>query len=421
MTQKEKTVTAVVVGAGGRGRGYSIFAQEYPERLKIVGVAEPNDYARNWMVENHHLAEENVFKDWWEMAQRSKMADAVIIATQDAMHVEPAVAFAGLGYAMLLEKPMAPNEEDCLRITRAVKEAKILFAVCHVLRYTAYTQALKRLVDSGAIGEVVSLQHLEPVGYWHQAHSFVRGNWRNEKESSFMLLAKSCHDLDWIRYIMGESCRSVSSFGALTHFKKSEKPAAAGSATRCLNCAYEPQCPYSAKKIYLGALARGERGWPVDVVAPEPTIASVTAALANGPYGRCVYECDNDVVDHQVVSLWFEKDKSATFTMTAFNKAAHRKTRIFGTRGELFGDGEKIEHFDFLTDQTKVISTETGDASILGGHGGGDYGLMDRFVRAVARDDASFILSGVDESLESHRMVFAAERARREHRVVDLT
>lgn len=420
MTQKDRTVTAVVVGAGGRGRGYSIFAKEFPERLKIVGVAEPNDYNRNWMVETHQLPARNIFKDWCEMAQQPKMADAVIIATQDALHVDPAIAFARLGYAMLLEKPMAPNEEDCIRITSAAKEAKILFAVCHVLRYTAYTQALKNLVDSGLIGEVISLQHLEPVGYWHQAHSFVRGNWRNEKESSAMLLAKSCHDLDWIRYVMGDNCRSVSSFGALKHFKKSQKPAEAGDAIRCLSCAYEPHCPYSAKKIYLGALARGYTGWPVDVVAPNPTVVSVTAALENGPYGRCVYECDNDVVDHQVVSLLFEHDKTATFTMTAFNKAAHRKTRIFGTRGELFGNGDTIEHFDFLTDETRVIPTETADASILGGHGGGDYGLMDRFVSAVAKNDPSIILSGADESLESHRMVFAAERARKEHRVVDL-
>ena len=219
MTQNEITVTAVVVGAGGRGRGYSLFAKELPERLKIVGVAEPKEFNRNWMVENHHLPADRVFVDWRELAQQPKMADAVIIATQDAMHVDPAVAFARLGYAMLLEKPMAPNEEDCQRITSAVKEAKILFAVCHVMRYTTYTQALKNLVDSGLIGEVVSLQHLEPVGYWHQAHSFVRGNWRNEKESSSMLLAKSCHDLDWIRYVMGENCRSVSSFGALKHLR----------------------------------------------------------------------------------------------------------------------------------------------------------------------------------------------------------
>jgi predicted dehydrogenase len=378
------------------------------------------------MAQTYGLPAENVVADWKELAARPRMADAVIITTQDAMHAAPAVAFAKLGYAILLEKPMAPTEAECQKIIDAVKKNGNLFAVCHVMRYTRYTQMLKVVVDSGKIGEVVSLQHLEPVGYWHQAHSFVRGNWRNEKESSFMLLAKSCHDLDWISYIMGESCRSLSSFGALKHFKRSEKPAEAGDALRCLHCNYEPQCPYSAKKIYLGRLANGETGWPVKVLTPEPTVESVTAALENGPYGRCVYECDNDVVDHQVVNMLFEHEKTAVFTMTAFNQAAHRKTRIFGTRGEIYGDGQHIEIFDFLTDQREVIDTEASSASAddgetaLGGHGGGDYGLMDAFVRAVSENDPSLILSGPDESLLSHRMVFAAECARLENKVVNL-
>ena len=169
------------------------------------------------------------------------MADMVIVATQDAMHVDPALAFAAQGYAMLLEKPMAPNEADCQRIVQAVKANHILFGVCHVLRYTAYTQALKKIIDSGAIGEVVSIQHLEPVGYWHMAHSFVRGNWRNEQESSPMLLAKSCHDLDWIRYMMGANCQAVSSFGSLSHFRRDQQPA--GASERCLDCAVEADLP----------------------------------------------------------------------------------------------------------------------------------------------------------------------------------
>ena len=329
MTPSPKPVTAVVVGAGGRGANYAVFAHEHPERLRIVGVAEPKEYNRAHLAESHAIPPENVFSDWQELAARPRLADAVIIATQDTMHAGPAVAFARQGYAMLLEKPMAPNPADCRRIVQAVKENHNLFAVCHVMRYTAYTQKLKALVVSGLIGEVVSMQHLEPVGYWHQAHSFVRGNWRNSVESSPMLLAKSCHDLDWMRYIMGEPCQAVSSFGALKHFKKSEKPTQAGAATRCVNCAYEPQCPYSAKKIYLGRLAQ-DIGWPVDVLTPEPTFASVTAALENGPYGRCVYECDNDVVDNQVVAMQFAGGRTAVFTMTAFNQQADRKTRIFG-------------------------------------------------------------------------------------------
>lgn len=421
MNSTPKTVTAIIAGAGGRGYGYSQFAQAHPDRLKIVGAAEPKPYNRERMIETHDLADVNVVSDWRELADRPRMADMVIIATQDAMHAEPAIAFAKKGYAILLEKPMAPTEAECQAIIKAVKENNNIFGVCHVMRYTAYTQKLKEVVDSGLIGEVVSMQHLEPVGYWHQAHSFVRGNWRNEQESSFMLLAKSCHDLDWVRYIMGDECRSLSSFGALKHFRKDQKPAAAGDAKRCLHCAYEPDCPYSAKKIYLGRLAVGHTEWPVDVVTPEPTVESLTEALENGPYGRCVYECDNDVVDHQVVNMLFANDKTATFTMTAFNQAGHRKTRIFGTRGELYGNGVTIEHFDFLTDQKQIIDTTLNlDSSILGGHGGGDYGLMDRFVSAVSANDPSLILSGPDESLETHRMVFAAERARRQHTVVDL-
>lgn len=420
MTLHNQPVTAIVVGAGGRGTTYSLFAKEHPERLRIVGAAEPRDWYRSKIVGLHDLPPENVVTDWRALAERPKMADVVIIATQDRMHLEPAVAFAGLGYAMLLEKPMAPNEADCARIVAAVKRSGTLFGVCHVMRYTSYTKALKKLVDAGAVGEVISMQHLEPVGYWHQAHSFVRGNWRNSVESSSMLLAKSCHDLDWMRHIMGAPCRSLSSFGALSHFKKDQKPALAGNATRCLECAYEPHCPYSARKIYLGRLAQGYRGWPVDVVAPDPTEATLTEALRTGPYGRCVYECDNDVVDHQVVNMLFEGGKTGVFTMTAFNQSAHRKTRIFGTRGEIYGDGERIEVFDFLTDQTTLHDTNSPDGGILGGHGGGDYGLMDAFVSAVADNDQGLILSGADESLETHRMVFAAEQARLEHRVVDL-
>jgi predicted dehydrogenase len=427
MSAPKKQVTAIIAGAGGRGMTYAEFSQEHPDRFKVVGVAEPREWNRQHMATTYHLPAENVYTDWRDLAARPRFADAVIIATQDAMHLEPAIAFAKKGYAILLEKPMAPNEADCQRIVQAVKENDVLFGVCHVMRYTRYTQMLKQVVDSGEIGEVVSVEHLEPVGYWHQAHSFVRGNWRNEKESSSMLLAKSCHDLDWLRYVVGEPCKSLSSFGSLKHFRQSAKPAEAGDAKRCLHCAYEPRCPYSAIKIYIkDRLAQGDTGWPVGVLTPEPTLETVTAALENGPYGRCVYECDNDVVDHQVVNMLFENGKTAVFTMTAFNQAGHRKTRIFGTRGEIYGDGEKIHIFDFLTDQTRVIDTEAtsatadGGRAALGGHGGGDYGLMDRFVSAVCNNDPSLILSGPDESLETHRMVFGAERARHENRVVNL-
>ena len=411
-------VKLLIIGGGGRGSGYATFATEHPDLAKVVGVAEPREFYRNRLVEDHDIPAENVFTDWKAAAERERFADAVIIATQDNMHADPAEAFANLGYHMLLEKPMAPNEADCRRIVAAAVENKIIFAVCHVMRYTRYTQELKAVVDSGAIGEVVSLQHLEPVGYWHQAHSFVRGNWGNEAASSPMLLAKSCHDLDWIRYVMDARCLKVSSFGSLFHFRKENKPA--GAADRCLECSVEADCPYSAKKIYLGMLERGKTGWPVDVLTPDVTPEGVTQALRDGPYGRCVYECDNDVVDNQVVNMLFEGGRTASFIMTAFNEAGHRKTHIFGTRGEIYGDGSKITLFDFLTDTTEVIDTDSADASILGGHGGGDYGLMSGFIAAVAAGDPSKILSGPAETLETHLMAFAAEQARRENSVIDV-
>lgn len=413
-----KKVSLIVIGAGSRGAGYAEYATEHPELASIVGVAEPREAYRNLLVEKHGIAPENVSNGWKELSNRRKFADAVIIATPDSLHTEPAMAFAEKGYHILLEKPMATTETECKQITEAVEAAGCIFAVCHVLRYTAFTRKLKKLIDSGLIGEVVNIQRLEPVGYWHQTHSFVRGNWRNEAESSSMLLAKCCHDLEWIRHIMGVPCTAVQSFGSLKHFRAEEKPT--GAATRCLDCTVEADCPYSAKKIYSRFLERGLTGWPLDVLAAEPTEENIMEALRTGPYGRCVYECDNDVVDNQVVNMQFEGGQTASLTMMAFTQAAARQTRIFGTRGELVCDGTVIRHFDFLTETWDEINTAPADPSILGGHGGGDHGLMRAFVGAVANNDPSLVLSGPAETVESHRMVFAAETSRREGRVVKM-
>lgn len=413
-----KPVTLLIVGAGGRGSGYAQYAKQHPDQLRIVGVAEPRAFYRDKLVATHAIPPGQVFHSWEDVAARPRFADAALIATMDDLHAAPAVALAALGYHLLVEKPMAPTEADCVRMTEAAQKAGVLLGICHVLRYTPYTQKLKALLDSGAIGDLISMQHLEPVGYWHQAHSFVRGKWGKESTSTFMLMAKSCHDLDWMRYIMGRPCQRVSSFGSLAHFRAENRPA--GATERCLDCPVEATCPYSAKKIYLNRVAAGDTGWPTDVVTPEPTEASVLEALRTGPYGRCVYACDNDVVDHQVVNMEFEKGRSAVFTMTAFTQANHRITRIFGTRGEAFCDGHHVRHFDFMTDRWYDHPIPDIDGSITAGHGGGDYYLMKAFTAAVSTGDAGKILSGGAESLETHRMVFAAEKARREGRVVTL-
>jgi predicted dehydrogenase len=286
------------------------------------------------------------------------------------------------------------------------------------LRYTLFTQKLKKLIDEKLIGDLVNIQALEPVGYWHQAHSFVRGNWRNEKESSSMLLAKCCHDIDWINYIIPAPCSAIQSFGNLRHFRASEKPV--GAADRCTDCSIESSCPYSALKIYFGVFDKGSTDWPLDVLTPNPTRKTILEALQTGPYGRCVYACDNDVVDHQTVNMEFEDGTTATLTMTAFTQAAARKIRLFGTKGELDCDGKTIRHFDFMTDQWNTIKIPSSDPSILGGHGGGDYGLMKAFITAISQNNSTPILSGPEATMLSHQMVFSAEESRHNQCVISL-
>ncbi len=414
-----KPATFILIGAGDRGNTYATYAEHFPEKMKIVGVAEPREEHREAMMRKHNIPVENVFTDWRQVAMKPRFADAVIIATQDKMHTEPAIKFAELGYHMMLEKPMAPTPIECEQIVEAVERNKIIFAVCHVLRYTSYTKNLKQLLDAGRVGDIVSVQRLEPVGYWHQAHSYVRGNWRNEAESNFMLLAKSCHDLDWIRYIVGQPFTKLSSFGNLKHFRKENQPAWAAS--RCLSCPEEVEqnCPYSAVKIYLGFLEKGVTGWPVSVLTPNPSREKILHELANGPYGRCVYDCDNDVVDHQVVNMEFENGCTAGFTMTAFTKSGGRRTRIFGTRGEIEGDGRFIKIHDFMTNEDETIDTQIA-GGIMKQHGGGDFGLMENFVNALLAGDPSLVITGARESLETHLAVFAAEKARRENRIVEM-
>jgi predicted dehydrogenase len=225
-----------------------------------------------------------------------------------------------------------------------------------------------------------------------------------------MLLAKSGHDIDWLRHVVGRPIQRVSSFGSLRHFRRAEQ--LAGAADRCVSCAIEPDCAYSAPRLYLGRLRAGRTGWPVSVITDDVSEDGVRAALRDGPYGRCVYACDNDVVDHQVVAMEFGGGVTATFTMTAFTPHLDRCTQIFGTRGYLDGTGERVTLHDFVSGEVSTHEVPSVGQDAGAGHGGGDAGLLDAFTTAVATGDPSHILSGPAESLESHRAVFAAERAR---------
>lgn len=409
-------VTLAVAGAGLRGTIYAEHARAAGAR--VVAVAEPDPVRRARFATEFDIAPERVFTDWRTMATAGRLADGVVIATQDSEHAEPAVEFAGLGYHILLEKPMATSEADCVRIVQAIERAGTMLAVCHVLRYMPYTRRLRELIGQGRIGELISIQHLEPIGWWHFAHSYVRGNWRRADSSGPMLMTKSCHDIDWIMYVLGEVPTRVSSFGRLSHFRPEHRPA--GAADRCLTCSVEPTCPYSAPRLYLSCLGDPHReNWPLGAVTPERTRAGVLAALTDGPYGRCVYASDNDVVDHQVVNLEFASGRTASFTVTAFTPLAQRQTRIFGTRGAIEGDGRRLTVHDFVTGETETIETAPPDTELTG-HGGGDAALAEAFVTALATGDASLLSSDGRESLAGHRVVWAAERARLTGTVVDI-
>ncbi|TXT12777.1 hypothetical protein VHUM_01178 [Vanrija humicola] len=276
----------------------------------------------------------------------------------------------------------------------------LVFGVGHVLRYSPYNQAIKDVIDSGALGDIVNIQHMEPVGNEHFVHSFVRGNWRNESETTFALMAKCCHDLDIVSfYLSGRKPVQVSSFGTLSLFKPSRKPKEAGNAKRCLECPAEEDCVWSAKKVYLGLTA--DMKWAEHIVnAEEINEETVTEALKTGPYGVCAFEAGNDVVDHQVVNVEYEGGVTASVT---------------GTLGELIGDMDTFTVFDFLSRTKKHHTPATG----IGLHGGGDAGLAEAFVSAVHTDDQTKLGITPDDVLNSHLVVFAAETARREKRVVE--
>ncbi|XP_069137229.1 putative oxidoreductase YteT isoform X2 [Argopecten irradians] len=423
--EEESVLTAIVIGAGMRGSVYAQYAHSFPSRLKIVGVAEPRKFYRRKLQNCFDIPEQNCFSDWSDASKRDKMSDCVIITTPDRLHKDPAVAFAKKGYHILLEKPMAVNEEDCREIVETCKENGVTLAICHVLRYTPWAQKLRELIDSGVIGEVVNINHTEPVGFWHFAHSFVRGNWKREDESSPALLQKCCHDLDLIHYWMvGKKCHSISSFGCLSHFNVADKPP--GSASRCMDCpsSIESKCPYSAKRIYLDEVKQFNTGWPVCVITEEPTIESVTTALKTGPYGVCVYDNDNDVMSNQVVNMQFEGGATATLTMMAFTQSVcTREVKIYGTKGQLscVATGSPIiKHSNFVTEKTHEYRADAIMQKGMSGHGGADFHCIHSFVSSIINENPADILTGPDESLTGHLLVFAAEKARKENRVVTL-
>lgn len=415
-----KQKTLIVIGCGGRGRGYAKIGKEM-ENFRVVAVAEPIEDRRLDMQKTHGLSDEDCHLTWETLLAKPKMADAAIIATMDRDHLAPALAAIEKGYDLLLEKPMSWCPEECEAICRAAKEKGVKVLVCHVLRFTPFFKALKRIIDEGQLGKVINIQHLESVGNVHQSHSFVRGNWSNSDESSCMILQKSCHDMDILAWLVGKNCLQVQSFGSLSYFREENAPA--GAPARCIDgCPVADTCPYNAVKLYLDDK---KNDWFRRAATQkiEPTDADVEQALRTTNYGKCVYRSSNNVVDHQVVNLAFEDDVTVSFTMSAFGKGG-RFIRIMGTKGELTATMSDpiIRLYDFETKETREINVSdmATDDTIVGGHGGGDHGIMKALYEVLTVGHSAGVCE-IDETCRNHMIAFAAEKSRLEGRVVSLS
>ena len=407
----DKPVTAIVCGAGNRGNVYGSYSLAYPDKLDIVGVAEPITIRNERYAAKHAIKDENRFVTWEDVFKRPKFADAIIITTPDNLHYGPCMKALEMGYDVLLEKPISPSEKECRDILTLAKKTGRIVAVCHVLRYAPYFVKLRELIQSKAIGEVVSIQHMEPIEHIHMSHSYVRGNWHNSKQTTPIILAKSCHDLDILRWMIGKPSKSIHAFGDLSWFTKKNAPA--GSTERCTDgCAVEGSCPYSALDIYYR-----KRSWNYVFDLPEDKdkqAAYVLEQLKTTNYGRCVYRMDNDQPDHYVTNILFDDNVTASFSMEAFTSYGGRRTRVMGSHGDIVGDMNSFTITNFKSGKTEEWK-ETTD-----GHGGGDWRLAENWVQAVAQRNPALLTSTIDQSIESHVMGFMAEESRKTKKVMDI-
>ena len=405
-------IKIALIGAGARGMyAYAPYVKANPEIVEFVAVAEPNETRRNQFKEEYNIKDENVFDTWEKLLEGEKLGDAIIIANNDESHYEPTKIALEKGYHVLLEKPMSNKLDHIVKLGELAKKySNQVFMICHVLRYTPFFSELKKIIDSKELGQLINIQHNENIAHWHFAHSFTRGNWRNSDETSPLILAKSCHDMDLLLWFAESNCRKVASFGHLSHMNS--KSFKEGMADRCLDCNFKNQCPYSAVKLYLG-----EKPIFKTVVHPIPTKENLEEALRTGPYGRCVYKCDNNVVDHMVTILEFENNITATFNLSAFTDECNRTLKLMFTHGEVRAhDGKNIiEVKNFNESEWKTVVPEV----VKSGHLGGDTEIMKNFINIIRGENGQVKTSALT-SVESHIMAFAAEHSRLNSEVVNV-
>ena len=403
----------ILIGAGSRGMTYGGWAVRNGHQITAVAELRPDRLRAAG--DALHVPEEMRFTDGAELLAREKCADAAIIATMDRDHYGHVMLALDRGYDILLEKPISPAPAECLAIEEKANRLGRKITVCHVLRYTPFWGTIKEVLDSRELGKIVAIKHSENIGNFHMAHSFVRGNWRNDKLSSPIIMQKSCHDLDILLWLTGTHCTRVAAFGSLGYFRPENAPE--GAADRCCDCAVQG-CRFRAKDVYLPVLGQ----WPADVVCLEPTEEALDDALRTGPYGRCVYRCDNNVCDHMSVILDFEDGVTATFSLTAQTSQVYRHIHIMCQHGEIIADGEArtvtVRHF--VTSPNDTFDTRTIHVRSNGsGHGGGDAGIMEDFTSSLSCA-GSESRSSISRSVESHLMACAIEHSRLTGTVVDM-
>ena len=401
---KIKPITIVAIGAGNRTNKYMEYAVRHPERLKLVGVAELNDLRRTSIAEKFGLDETQCFTDYTRFFEHPIPTDAILIGTPENMHFDPCMRAIEAGYNVLLEKPIAQTLPECYQIAEAARRKNVIVGVCHVLRYHPYFIKIKEIVDSGQLGQIISINHLAAVGLDRTTHGFVRGMWRREEVTNPMLISKCCHDIDFLLWLTEARCRRLSSFGSLRWFRRENAPA--GSTERCIDCPLESQCPYSAVDLY-----QKRRDWVSNFDIPEGSTLDevIQNQLRTGSYGRCVFRCDNDVVDHQIVSMEMENEITISFSMDAFTLGDQRETHIRLTHGEIDGNERQLRVRKFRGREEQVFDF----SDILGTpfHAGSDLNLIEDFVDTLSRKEHRFRTS-ISHSVESHRICFEAERSR---------
>lgn len=424
---ENRPITAIIVGAGHRSFVYSELAKTNPEMLKIVGVADPNPIRRKKAMDYFGFKEDMCFENAEELAKKGKLADTVINGTMDEQHLETAVPLLNAGYDMLLEKPFAPNEEEMRQIVNCAKKNNSKVMICHVLRYTPFYYAIKERIVNGEIGDIINIQTTEHVSYHHLSTSYIRGKWANsDKCHTSMLLAKCCHDLDIIMWMMSETKpKQISSFGGKFQFKPENAPKEAG--TICMkDCPLVDTCVYSTKRLYIDHPDR----WAFyvwDALEGKKNISiedKIALMKSDSPYARCIYKCDNNVVDHQSVLINFESGATGTHNMVGGSAEPRREIHIIGTKGEIFGNFEESKFTVLKIDPSPDAHNEecdveevdlrvTGDmVGAYGGHGGGDERLAADFVKFIRGEKPSLACTSIFDSVAGHLSVYLADKSR---------